>query len=156
MKILLASLPRAGRNFLGEQLRQLGVSTDHQCLKNDMPDVDVYFCHDFNLTIQDQSRHTILLYRDPEDCLKSWYLWHCSEMKIPPTIKGWDFWLGRESAYVNGFVSKYARSHTLQFSDLIRDPNLILATIMGILEKPYKYRTFTSFSPKSLQVHPFL
>lgn len=160
-KILFASLPRSGRNYIAGRLTEQGITVIPQCVTpadNLDHSADIIMSHDFNLDIVIPGRHIMKILRSPQDCMKSWYLANTKISKMELSRKRWAYRQKELRPYVDGFLKKYQHVHTVYFHDLIRDPNLILVTIAAILDKPFTRIPIPAQKhvPENLKVYPFV
>jgi len=160
-KLLIASIPRSGRGFISATLRKLGVNiklVEGPAQIDD--DVQVVFTHDFNLDLYLPDRYIIRLQRNPEECLRSWFLLDSvvsREGKLLPSTK--ETYQDRRELqlpYLLGFNHKYRFSRTIGFNDILERPNTVLEEICYIVKHPFTPLDIPKHTPRNLNIPPFV
>ena len=157
-KLIIASIPRSGRTLLVKQLNNLGVTTAFQCVKQitEVSHAEVIASHDFHLDLYDPTRYTIRILRDPEECLKSWYLLDARQGALTFNRDSWIKRRESQMPYILGFNDKYRFQRTFTFEQILNNPNEILEEICYMVGKPFTPQEIPKHTPRDLNIYPFI
>lgn len=158
-KLVIVSIPRCGRNFIANELKKQGITTDYQCVKTiDQLDNDaeVILSHDFNLDYYDSRRYIIRLNRNTNECLRSWFLLDVRQGRIENTKKAWLKRKRTLGKYINEFDNKYKYVDTIWFHNLLEHPNTVLATICSIIGRSWTPVDYPKHHHRDLNIFPFI
>ena len=134
------------------------MSTEYQCVKTirQVDHAQVIGSHDFNLDLYAPDRYTIRLLRNPEECLRSWFLLDVRLGSVQFTKEEWESRRRIQIPYLLGFNDKYRFCRTVTFEEILDNPNEILEEICYILKHPFSPLDIPKHTPRNLDIWPFV